>query len=157
MDSRGRRETGPGQELTDELPPRYRIAYWVSSGGDGSASVRFATDESEASRDERTEAESTGEGWAESSASTLELAVVDGALCRLERGGLEEVWVPLERLPTVRRYRPGDRVRVSASVPIRSGDWSSLATDAPATVVSDTRVKTVKIVFDGVGGGRSGT
>lgn len=57
----------------------FKLPYWVSNGGDGSASVRFETSEKEAEQkdDEQNE---EGEGWGESSASTVEIKVEDDKL-----------------------------------------------------------------------------
>ena len=54
----------------------FKLPYWVSNGGDGSANVDFASSLAEA---EKLDADQS-EGWGESSAGTIKLKVTDGKL-----------------------------------------------------------------------------
>ena len=76
----------------------FKLHYWVKSGGDGSAIVRFA--ESHEKAEEADDAQE--EGWGESSASSVTLAIQDGRIVRQERkwNGVthDTVWVPLEEV-----------------------------------------------------------
>lgn len=76
----------------------FRLHYWVSNGGDGSANVRF-----EKSHDEAEEKDAQQpEGWGESSASDVTLDIQDGRIVRKEEvwdgKKYNTVWVPLEKL-----------------------------------------------------------
>lgn len=76
----------------------FKLHYWVSSGGDGSVSVRF--EESHEKAEEKDDAQE--EGWGESSASSVTLDVQNGKIVRKvqEWDGKKHntVWVPLEEV-----------------------------------------------------------
>jgi hypothetical protein len=74
----------------------FKLHYWVESGGDGSAIVRFAESHEEA---ERADSEQE-ERWGESSACSITLEVHDGKIVRKENvwngKTFDTVWRPLE-------------------------------------------------------------
>lgn len=76
----------------------FKLHYWVKSGGDGSAIVKFAASHDEA--EEKDEAQE--EGWGESSASSVTLEVQNGKIVRKELvwDGIRHntTWVPLEEV-----------------------------------------------------------
>ncbi len=55
---------------------RYSLPYYVSNGGDGSASVRFCKSDKDAQEGDGNQCE----GWGESSSSDVTLVIKDGKL-----------------------------------------------------------------------------
>ncbi len=79
----------------------FKLPYWVSNGGDGSANVRFCGTLAKAQ--EKDEAQS--EGWGESSAGYVTLKVVDNKLYFQTYGTynpqtktLPQIWVEVKEI-----------------------------------------------------------
>lgn len=79
----------------------FKLHYWVQNGGDGSANVQFAESEESAEEADNEQNES-GDGWGESSASSVTLDIQNGKIVRkdLVWDGQKHntVWVPLEEV-----------------------------------------------------------
>lgn len=74
----------------------FKLHYYVSNGGDGSATVHFMPTLDEAKQED----EEQPEGWGESSAGTVNLKVEDGKLY-FEKAiwdpGYKRVWVEVQQ------------------------------------------------------------
>lgn len=84
----------------------FNLAYRIINGGDGSAYPRFHNTRQEAEEAEEKDVEEGKDGWGESSAGSLNLSIIDGRICRRERGkyiprtgtfAVDE-WIPLQEL-----------------------------------------------------------
>lgn len=56
---------------------RWKLPYWISNNGDGSASIQIVETEEEAERKDDEQNES-GDGWAESCCGYIEIIMIDG-------------------------------------------------------------------------------
>ncbi len=76
----------------------FKLHYYVSNGGDGSASVRLCKTEEEAEKED----EGQSEGWGESSASSINLKLEGGKLFYSDYeyvgGKYTKLWIPLEEV-----------------------------------------------------------
>lgn len=76
----------------------FKLHYHVNNGGDGSANVRFHESKEAAEKAD----EGQSEGWGESSAGSVVLAIQDGKIVRKElqwdskAKKYNTVWMPLE-------------------------------------------------------------
>lgn len=79
----------------------FKLHYHVNNGGDGSANVRFHETQQQAEAADANQSE----GWGESSAGSVELAIQDGKIVRkcfewdAKAKKHNTVWKPLEELP----------------------------------------------------------
>lgn len=79
----------------------FTLPYWVENGGDGSANVHFTSTLENAEKKCAAQSEN-GDGWAESSASTISLKVKDGKLFFLvnrydeKKKKLIDIWVEVK-------------------------------------------------------------